>query len=243
MAETDFLDRGTQISGADITVSPAPSQGTNFLSSFVSGMMKGGGKEKKLKEETDKLTYYTQLREAGYSAEEATARVNKQFSGSFLDRALGKNAAGFEAPKNDNFTSKTSKDKAAAAKDTAMAGYYNRSEGKKSASGGETGNAQRMVSLENMIAGIGKQLNNTNVKKDPEKFKKLENKLGLYQKQLEKLTGVSQGEESDQGGDQSWGNPNDINDLGESDQPEGTKALNKATNKRIVTVNGRWRNA
>jgi len=197
MAENDFLRQGDTVSGTDITINQAPSQGTEFLSSFLGGMMKGGGQEEKLKKEKDKLSYYTELREAGYSAEEATARVNKQFSGGFLNKILKKDSAGFSKPENDTFVSKTSKDKAAAAKDTAVAGWYNRRSGESGTKTG-TGDAQRMVSLENMLTGIKRQLGNLDPKKDAEKIKKLDNKSGLYERQLEKLTGVSQDEEATQ---------------------------------------------
>jgi len=77
----DFLTTTTadSIDGADITLNKAqrqPSGGTRFLNSFLGGMLKNNSQTALLQKKKDKLAYFTELREAGYSAEEAMKRVN-----------------------------------------------------------------------------------------------------------------------------------------------------------------------
>jgi DNA-directed RNA polymerase beta subunit len=223
----NFLKQGdtSEVSGTDITINntKAPSFGTSFLSTFAQGLMKGGGAESKLKKEQDKLTYYTSLREAGYSAEEAT----KQFSGSFLDRALGKDSAGFEKPSEDNFVSKNAKTNAEIAALKSKAARDDRYTG-------TDANKDRMNATMNQLQTRLKYLTEDIASSDDPQTQE---EIKAITKMIRAVTLKKNAAGSE------WGNPDDIDDLGESDQPDGTKALNKATNKRIVTENGRWRNA
>lgn len=190
MADNDFINQGTQISGADISIQPGASAGTRFLSSFMKGITSSSDSEAKMKKEKSKLTYYTELRNAGYSAEEATARVNKQFSGTFLDRALGRDSAGFEKPAQDTFLSKTAEDKSIIKKNDAVADYYNRSKGKgtypNNTKDGEPASVQtaRSEQISNAIYSTQQAINN---EKDPAKKKVLESKLEKYEKALDKF--------------------------------------------------------
>ena len=201
MAREDYLTTPTadNISGADITINQAtaqPSGGTRFLSTFAQGIMKGGGAEAKLKKEKDKLEYYTSLREAGYSAEEATARVNKQFSGSFLERALGKNSAGFDQPSQDNFVSKNAKTnaeiaalKARAARDDRYTGNTKNNQDKEAASV----LTKRSEQLSNAIFETKSALK---TEKDPAKKVAMQTKLAKYEAALDKFMLGSEDEES-----------------------------------------------
>lgn len=104
-------DEQSTVSGTDITINKtkSPDVGTNFLSTFLGGVAEELDPQNKQKKARDKLAYYTELRNAGYSAEEATARLKKDFSGGFLENIINRNSAGFTPPASDPYALSTEK--------------------------------------------------------------------------------------------------------------------------------------
>jgi len=203
----DFINSGTQISGTDISIQPGASGGTRFLSTFLGGLMNsGGGQESKMKKEKDKLTYYTELRQAGYSADEASKRVNKQFTGGFMSKILGKTNAGFQPPASgtDTLNAKAEELKASAKLKGTQADWFARRSGS-DASGGKsgTGDTERIKSLQTMLQKTQDDIDAAVTANKPQDG--LRKRLDKYQKAYDKLVGADdsasvQGNESPTGG-------------------------------------------
>lgn len=86
-------------------------------------------RQKKTQQDTqDQTKLFIQLREAGYSSEEATAKVNRTYrSTDFIEKLVnGENQNPFNAPASgeDSVTLNTAKTKAETRKTNAQAGYY-----------------------------------------------------------------------------------------------------------------------
>jgi hypothetical protein len=195
----DFLKNNTeaQFQGQGIVVNQAPSSGNSFLSAFLPGVvnaLSGGGQEAKMKKEKDKLGFYTELRKAGYSPEEASKRVNKQFSGGgIMSKILGKNDAAFEPPAagTDTLTAKADEEKASAKLKSAQADWYSRRSGSPSGTGG-SGDTQRMKTLQTAIQMAQDELSTATEKNTDQRGPR--RKLEKYQKALDKLVGADDSE-------------------------------------------------
>ena len=200
MANNDqsFINYGGQGSGADITIQPQASGGTRFLSSFMGGLMQGGGAEAKQKKEKDKLSYYSELRKAGYSPDEATKRVNKQYSGGLLNKVLGKTDAGFQPPSGAGAEEDEKKAKAGLMK--AQTDWYSRRSGQPSGEG-SSGTSEKIKSLQSMIAKTQDDLQEATTANKPQDV--LRKRLGKYQSAYDKLVGA--GDEDSGGGNDSGG--------------------------------------
>jgi hypothetical protein len=189
MGNNDFINMGGQASGGDINIQPQASGGTRFLSAFLGNMMQGGGQEAKMKKEKDKLSYYTELRQAGYSAEEASKRVNKQFSGGFLNKVLGKTDASFQAPSgaSDQITDAQKKkaDYDKTLQETALAKKKTDEWGQGK---GGTGDTQKIKSLDGAISKIQIAIENAEAANKPQDG--LRKQLAKYQKAYDKLLGA-----------------------------------------------------
>jgi len=113
-----------QISGTDITINKAPSGASSFLSNLA-GVLPEMQKQREAsqKKEKEKVEYYITLREAGYSEEQATERVNSAFKGSWLNRVMKKDSS-FQRPETDAFAQKQEKERADTDLTRAKADYY-----------------------------------------------------------------------------------------------------------------------
>lgn len=88
----------TETTGADITTTTR--QAPSGFTSFLSALTDNSENLQRQKEEKEKADFYIKLREAGYSKDQASKKVNDNYKGNWLNRVMGK-AQAFEAPEDE----------------------------------------------------------------------------------------------------------------------------------------------
>lgn len=97
-----YQPRTSTISGTDIEIdnqSP-PSGMSRFLNNATEGLPEKifKSKQTKMAEDKQKVDYYNSLRQSGYSADEATKRVNAFGGPNLIQKIMGRAQGGFQAP-------------------------------------------------------------------------------------------------------------------------------------------------